>query len=310
MNYVIGSGLSGLIAGYILDWPVIGKDIGGQMKSPFPLGPRILEAAGESTWLIAKLGIQVPPMKEYTIGYKDKDGNVHDEPDHNFRAAYYAKTRLENDQSFISIPESIMTGGRKRLIGWDMEQLQLVQKLRSRVAIIPSNIINIFTSRKTLVLEDGTELKYDNLLSTIPLPTLNNLIGSPLERDLFKAFDTVFVEASSYDEIYSPTDYKDYVYVANHTIPHHRITRIGLNTYVYEYRADRYSGCFYSDPLYFKPMYKHIVKNCQIAKDLKLDSLLGIKLIGRYAEWYHGHKTEDVIRRSLDYANEVGAIRE
>jgi hypothetical protein len=308
-NYVIGAGISGLIVGYILGWPVIGKDIGGQMSSPFPLGPRILEECGETVWLISKLGVKLPPAREYKIGYMNQGGFIYDCPEQGFAEAYYAKTRLYDPRDLIWLPNSTMSGGKKYIKGWDLDSIGLVDILAERVDRVPFDVGMIFLGRHSLSLSNGSEMLYDRLISTIPLPTLDQLVGSPLKMSghTFRSFDTIFVQMTVNDP--SPVmGMFDYVYVANENIPYHRITRLQDTTYVYEFRSDRYPGIFKSrhdtDVI---PRRKFIGKNYQIVNEKKLLRVLDIDLIGRYAQWDHDIKIEDVIGRAIEYGKQMGS---
>ena len=62
-NYIIGGGISGLIASmYNKDFRIISRDIGGQFSEKF-LGPRILEVNQDSLYFLNPYSSKILPNK-------------------------------------------------------------------------------------------------------------------------------------------------------------------------------------------------------------------------------------------------------
>jgi hypothetical protein len=309
-SLVLGTGLSGLITGYILGWPVVGRGLGGQQSSSFPLGPRILEKTPDTEWLLGRLGIEATP-REFRIGYysPDLDNPWVDNPPSYFRAEYYKKTRGTDDVTLSS-----MSGGRNSIIGWDLNELNLVSRLLSRVPVIPQLVLKVETYPvKRLLLGnkqsvDGMDvlvpervLYPDNIINTIPLPIFLRLMNLDEVALEFKALPTMFVEVVSLEPLFE----YDYGYISTPTIPVHRITKISPQKYVLECRGDK--GYNPVELGIHNTVYNRhkIVPDCQIVQSKCVQEYAGVKMIGRYAEWDHSVKLEDVIRRARECYSEL-----
>jgi hypothetical protein len=294
-NYVLGSSLTGMIVANILGWPCIGGDLGGRSKAPFPLGPMILEKTEDTDWFLNRLGIKPGSPKRFNVGYLTT-GPIGLEPPEGFREAYYKKTRGIDTPS-----KSSMNRGRSYLEGWDIKAIDLMGKLAEATSTCLINPVAVDSTRNLINGIHG----YRRLVSTVPLPRLYGLCGWDEEAvNTFRAFDTQFVYISKsralrpfMDEM---TDKElDFVYCAGDQV-FHRVTRLDSDSVVMEVRGDREVP--YS--LLHGSQYKiYTVKECQIIpNDRTYNCIDGIDLIGRYAQWDHNIKLEDVIRRTRDYA--------
>lgn len=313
MNIVLGAGLTGLIAGYITGYPVLGREIGGQLNSPFPLGPRILERTPETEWLLANLGIQSNP-KTFKVGYYDH-GRLTDDPPVGFRETYYKKTRKDG-----TVTEDCMSGNKKHIVGWDIAEIKLIDLLKSRVNLIPEIATKIDTKLGNILLSDGKScIVYDNCINTIPANIFCRLADINLYE--FRAHTTIFALVKPISNIAMDNPYK-YIYFAEEEYPFHRLTKLDDRHAVLEFREDRwrkYDGHDIETSIgYFEVLDIIEHANCQIIDDLDLKGLWPIKFIGRYAQWKHGVKVEHTIRelvdmkpairRSMD-ANQMGRSR-
>ncbi len=295
---ILGGGISGLISGYILNAPVITREVGGQLNHPFPLGPRILEYTEETSWLLDQLGIK-RFMKTYHIGYMTKLG-VKDSPPEGFRERYYKKTRG------LDLPsDSSMSGGRSQIVGWDLESLNLISRLEESIKIIKAYITHIDIDYvqcfKPREFEDNQNLILSgvNLVNTLPLPLFLNL-SNPMSRtsrypcslDL-NSLDTYFFKVRALKDL---TQGFDYIYIDDPLDPIHRINRINEYTFILESRfLDIHKSNIHI-------LDTKVIMGSQIIKNGKVKCFNGTTMIGRYAQWDHSVKIEDVIRRAKQYA--------
>lgn len=293
MDLVLGSGISGILAGYILGYPVIGKEIGGQLKAPFPLGPRILEKTPATEWLMYSLNLYIQP-REFTVGYLCAD-IISSCPTLEFKEEYYKKTRGDGP-----VTSSCMSSGKSTIIGWDMDEIDLFRNLLKHVTVI-NETINSIQMDKSVKLSDGSIITCNNLINTIPAPIFHNLYGI-MDKD-FLAHDTIFLLVRPRNSKF--TTKFDYLYVACKEYPFHRITKLqgGQDLYVLELRGTRENNI--KDIIDFDILDTHTLKNCQIINNRGIRLIDNILMIGRFAQWDHSIKTEHVIGRLLD-AKQMG----
>jgi len=330
--YILGAGISGLILGYKLNSPVYGLYIGGQMRG-FTKGPRILEVDEASISLLKSLGIKAKP-RAFTVGYLNDDGLVTGTATEEERANYYLKTRGRE----ADVPPSVMSGGNTTIIGWDINEIELVDNLIRRVDYTNGYVDSIDFSENKVDIYLGNGSKaclpvYDGI-STINLRTLSKLIRQDL-RDIFyltqddrgnivkphknlaeldlSAYDTEFVRV--YTEVDLTRGY-DYLYCTGINTPINRITRIGNNEYCIEFRSDVAEIAWgYIHQLPVEALELDVIRFCQLrynhnVLELGLDDPdhygNRLKLCGRFARWQHSIKINDIIREADEYAKSMG----
>lgn len=288
MKVIIGGGISGLIAAfYNEDYFLISKDIGGQMVNNF-LGPRILEIDEYSEMFLDDLGIE-KVEKVAKIGFMDSE-EVKTESDSDFRLKYYLKSRCLDKA--LNIPDSIMSQGKNYINYYDVDWNYVVDKIKSKIKdkIINSNVSYIDVESNTLLLDDGRIIEYEDIISTIPAPIFYKLINETAGVE-FKFIPKLFIVV---DKINIDMKNFDYVYCLGNN-KFHRITKINDNKYAIEYTTkERYENIiknWYPSPkTYCQVLYGQIVSG-------KVDSFDNISFVGRFAEWKHGIKINNVIER-------------
>jgi len=284
-NYILGGGISGLICSFYTGWPIISKDIGGQMKFKvdWHLGPRYLHVDKFSTKLLGDLKIKAK-KKIIKIGH---DFNGAEGKTEAFREAYYLKTR-KNGRSAI---KSAGSGGKSEFESYDVDIQEIITKLFKACVdrVILHNASSVDTKAKEIILDNGKILKYDQIVSTIPAPIFKKI--NNLTMPDFKSLKKTFVLT---DTLYDLKD-KDYVYIAGEE-PYHRITKCleYPGKFILEFvgnDADRYKGSE--------------IERCELTIGQIQDSGLsnveieGVTFLGRYAEWKHNILTNDIIRKAI-----------
>lgn len=292
-KYIIGGGIAGLIAAYYKqDYQIIADDIGGQMAKK-GLGPRILEVNDNSANLLADLGYDIVNIKTAKIGYR-YENNFHDTITPEYRRAYYLKSRNLPNTPDVIVPDSAMSDGKNRIKYFDIEWKDLIGRLYEAVKdrVITSKVKKIDLKNKTLKIGDKKSLKFKKLISTIPAPVFCKLANITPEQPL-KSEKKIFVIVLA--NALDIKDY-DYVYYPEEHIEYHRITNLGKNRAAIEYTGNHFK------PIALMEKWKHIAFT---AKELghaqitggKLPDIPGVEFAGRYAEWNHDIKTDDLVGR-------------
>lgn len=282
MKYILGAGIAGLLMQEILKdegYTILTNSVGGQMKTEFPLGPRILHYSTKVNDFLLSVGIRENP-RNFKIGYFANDQLTSQiTPDQ--KAAYYYKTR-----GSVEVTPTTMSEGKNTIVGWDINDINLVDVLyeRNKAAIKVMPVERICPTNN--VINNG--LKYTDLISTIPLNVLQGLISD----DYFKypcITRGVYFHHVKYDRsnfLFKDTDY-DYIYNTDQGEPISRVTKLNQQEYIYE------AANFVSNPY----LVSYVKANTQITNELKLTEYEGIKLVGRYAQFDHSVKSNNIIEK-------------
>ena len=285
MNYIIGGGITGLILLELnKDYKLITDQIGGQLKMEVPTGPKILHHSTKVAQFLKSVGLNsFSYLKTFKVGYLVND-KIIDNLSKNDALFYYQKTRGRS-----SIPNStFLSEGKTMIAGYDMNELGLVNLLyeRNKDRIIHKKVNFIDTDYKTL---NGI-LQYDKLISTIDLQLLLKLLIIPvnLEKNLVHYY---LVEKTKKD-IFDVNPILSYVYDI-YNLDINRITKVDENKRIIESNNyTKFDG--------YK-VIKHIPLYTQLRYELKLKEIRGIKLVGRFAEYNHAVKANNIIE---EYFNE------
>lgn len=279
-NIVLGGGISGLLMLEILkgkNYIMFAKEnsIGGQLKNDFPLGPRILHYNQKTKAFLESIGINETP-RIYKVGYlvgNELKSQITAEE----RLRYYVKTRGNSN-----INATTMSEGKTQITGWDLNKLNLVEVLyeRNKHLIYPFDVNTIEVNNKLI----NNKYEYDNLTSTIPLEALQKIVQIQNKITYDTQRKDVYFHHVKYAFIFEGYDY---IYSVDGEF--NRITKINDREHVIE--ASR----LLSMPANCLQDLK--VANTQIVNELKLTDYHGIKLVGRYAQYDHGIKTNNIIEK-------------
>jgi hypothetical protein len=192
-----------------------------------------------------------------------------------------------------------MSDGKNEIDYYDDDWNDIISLLIKRnYPPIMGEILKIDIRQKLLSIKNPSSskieiLKYDNLISTLPAPLFYKLSGiKPLED--FKYASKIFVMTTKRN--IDIGDY-DYVYFPEKRYGFHRITKIGNERMCIEYTLinpnnenDRISH-------WCKLSYKtSSIKIGQIISG-SIEKFDNIEFLGRYAEWNHDVKINDVIQK-------------
>lgn len=335
---ILGTGITGLMLGYLTNSPVYGEALGGQMAG-MPKGPRILHRTEETEAFLKGLGLDLPP-RTFIVGYNKSPGAVPgpvaDKALPSDRIEYYKKTRGGTNPP----PGSVMSGGSNKIVGWDLNQINLVEILAERVNVIVSRVDEIdFESDTVKILRsDGVTqiMPLDGSVCTFSLPRLERLIVQDLheisflfEEDerVYKSRDSLNeLDLSSYDTTFLKVDTSslaipmvpapyDYIYCTSENNPINRVTRLDNQYCVFETRGDRYEETVdYLEAMGLDPGYCETIRFCQLKTSYRVKELAyertplkpRLHLCGRFASWDHGFKIDSVFKEAATYVKQMG----
>jgi len=286
MNYIIGGSTTGLVLLELLKgkgYKLLTNGIGGKLSSnDFSLGPRILHKTEATEKFLYNIGYFEPPTT-FKIGFV-RSGFLVDEVTEEQKLVYFQNTRGKQ----VEVNKTFLSEGKKEIVGWDLNDLNLVEKLyeRNQQSIIDMNVTSIDTYFKTI----NDSLKYDNLISTISLKSLSVLLDTvQLFNEVVKEKPAIFTLVIKKHNDYFDNKDLSYVYFLNHKNIK-RITKLNDSLRVVESKVN-----IRENDNYF-PL-KCIAVNCVLGKELKMKTYKGITLAGRFAQSDHSVKLNNVVER-------------
>ena len=307
-NYIIGAGPAGLIAAYYMkDYKVIDKSPLGQLRAPFIPGPRLLQATPNMETLIKELfpdwWINIQTAK---VGYLENEVTT-DIPSKGFKSKYVEKTRGTS-----AIEGSHLSEGKNEIDHIELGAMsqesyakvfnRLLEIIKERGQLIEKHIENIDIGNKTITFAgDGNDVGlttfYDKIVSTINLNILSKL-APEMDIDLTelttKGKSFYKTDYGSSESMSKPAYKHSYVYSAD--------TEWTRKTYF-----DSYIVYESVEPIASKTIEGNNVEMkfenlpIQIVKSKNIDSVNGIKMLGRFAQWNHKIKANEALDRVISW---------
>jgi hypothetical protein len=291
-KYIVGGGIAGLIASfYNPDFQIITDKIGGQMATE-SAGPRILEVNEYSETFLKDLGLKDLKTKVATIGYKVK-GKIINTIDEDLRRKYYLKSRCLKNAALV--PSSIMSDGKNTIeyfdINWDDIIFELISKIKCPII---GRVTDINIENKTLnIINKGHReiLNYDNLISTIPAPIFFNLADIVPDEEL-KYLRKIFIISNEY---FINTCGYDYIYYPENDYKFHRISKDRNGKIIIEFTTNENYMSILNE--WDKKSNHHVVIPIGQIQSGKVQKINNISFLGRYSEWDHDIKVDDIVRK-------------
>ena len=305
-KYILGAGPAGLIAAYYNeDYKVIDEKPLGQLNMPFIPGPRLLQNKDNMKWFVKAI---VPDLElkvqHAVIGYHDKDG-VYDMPDDNFKKKYSLRTRgKDSEGSHLSEGKTEIAHIEFGDYGEDSYKelfVRLLKIIEDRGQLIKTSVESIETDKKDIKFTDGTSSKYSNIISTLNLNVLRK-ISKNIDKEC-KAFK---FDLSTSTKCFYKCDYGFTLQQAMDS--GHPST---FYDYIYSIDADWTRCTYFRDYMVYesvKPIEgTHIQGNkidmkfenipLQIKRSIDIESMRSIRMLGRFAEWSHKVKANQVLAK-------------
>ena len=299
MKVILGTGMAGLMLGYYHpDAILIGKEIKGQINSKFNLGPRVIQCDDDTLELIQSLndGWGIGGVR---IGF-ERNEKVHAKSDDDFKREYSLITR-----NTTKVEPSFLSGGRNQFPviinlldpGKSFEILSeyLLSTIRERKqTIINNSVENINLDTKEIFLSNEETILYDSLYNTIPLNIFNSFLEKPIfNPEVFELGRKHFYkcEFKSQEEKFLSEGY-DYIY----SVDKEYTRKTYMDDYiVYETKHELPKS---KQSIQGNKILDSANLNIQIINQLNFKKFKDVEFVGRFAQWYHGILTNDVIRRA------------
>ena len=310
-NYILGGGPAGLIAAYYLkDHWVVDKKPLGQLNIPFIPGPRLLQYTPN----MLKLIVEVLPNSDVhteiaVIGYFENDA-VKDSPSKSFKKKYAKKTRGvdKSESSFLSEGMTEIKHIEIDDLGEDSYKFfftKLLDIIKERGQLLEKTIEQFNPWERTIKFTDGTEGNYTHIVSTLNLNIFKK-INSNFDDDDEFPFDLSTSNKCFYKTGYSesiedmikeqthPSLFYDYVYSADTDWTRKTFFRDYI---VYEsvqpIEGDSIEGN--------KILMKFENLPIQIKESQNCESMDNVDLLGRFAQWSHKMKANEVLDRVIKW---------
>lgn len=311
-NYIIGGGPAGLVFAFLNpDFKIIDANPMGQLNSQYQLGPRLIQQSPETDDFIRLFDSQINykwKLKTAFVGYLYENNEVTDFADDYFKRKYSLLTRgTENYES------SFLSEGKNQIqhyVLYDNDDSYSVlfntmfEVIEKRGQIIRKKVSSMFVKHKAIFVDDDfTLLHYDNLVSTVSLKILQKLLRYSTD------------EPNELDKLDLSTKNKNF-YVTKSPL------RLGNYNYIYSIRGDYTRKTYNNTQNYVvyeyeqaqegieeieghKVIYKAENLPIQIVKSLNLQKINDIHLLGRYAQWSHKTKLNEILQRTQQIVDEI-----
>jgi hypothetical protein len=296
-NFILGGGISGLICAYYNpSYTIISKNIGGQLKSPFPLGPQYLHYTPEIEELLMELKLPIT-TKEVKIGYYYKGKYITPKDSH--QREYWLKTR---DRT--GFQETCMMGRRDSFEAFTVSPKELAEALSLRVRNkILAEAYQVDLSERKILCWEG-EFKYDKLISTVPLPVflkLANKSGALSWKDVYFEYAQTKKDGILHRILWQEGKEFDFIYFPWIGVEFYRITKLEEPFCVLEYtHIPSYKA------YEIEVVKTHVLKYAKIISGSseeveKLDE--NLKFVGRYAKWDSKYFVHHAIKEAKKIAH-------
>jgi len=301
-NYILGAGPAGLIAAYYLkDFKVIDKKPLGQLNLPFIPGPRLLQATNNMKQFVKQICPDLEIKLEIAVIGFNEDDAVTDSPSQNFKANYAMKTRgkSQSESSFMSEGMTEIEHIEIGDYGEDSYKFlfeTLLKIIKDRGQLLETNVLNIKTYDRKIEIEGGDVLEYSNIISTLNLNLLKKL--TPNMEDMPHDLSTT-------KKCFYKTKYKNTI---DDMLAGKKHPSLWFD-YVYSIGTDWTRQTFFRDYIVYESVEPiegtHIQGNeidmkfenlpIQIKESLRIENIDGITMLGRFAEWDHQIKANEVL---------------
>tara|TARA_R110000787_G_scaffold217357_1_gene326201 strand:+ start:5932 stop:6867 length:936 start_codon:yes stop_codon:yes gene_type:complete len=308
-KYILGAGPAGLIAAYYLtDYKIIDKKPLGQLNLPFIPGPRLLQATDNMKEFVKSILPESEIKLEIAVIGFNEDGKVTDSPSKNFKANYAMKTRgiKQSESSFMSEGMTEIEHIEIDEHGEDSYKFlftTLLNIIKDRGQLIDSAVDKIEPFDKKIFI-DGKEFIYTQIVSTLNLNILKKITSSmeDMPHDL-----------STTKKCFYKAKYKNDLDVMLEEKTHPSL----WFDYVYSIGTNWTRQTFFRDYIVYESVDPiedtHIQGNeidlkfenlpIQIKESLRIENIDGIYMLGRFAEWDHQIKANEVLDKVKTWIN-------
>lgn len=310
-NFIIGGGVAGLIAGWHTGYKIIDSNPMGQLGLRFIPGIRILKDDMHAREFIDDvLGSAHMPIIDRVkikVGYENQMDKLV-ELTNSFKSDYSLLTRgkREYEKSFLSSGEKEYYA----LTMYDKDEnkidpndfyiylfTRIFQVLKNREKFISSRIEKIDLQRKHIFLANKDKYKYHKMISTIRLDQFFNACGlHPMNGGIRVSLN--IYKKNFYQCFYNNEKdielSKTFNYI--YSISHQYTRKTYFKEYIVYETIDPLSfGTTTIDGNVIMDKYEGIP--LQLANSIRIDSFEGVNFLGRFAQWDHSIKSNEIIQQ-------------
>lgn len=283
---ILGGGIAGLLQAYFNpDAVIITDQIGGQFSAKFQLGPKYLHVDDSTKRFFEEIDIK-PDIKKIKIGFF-YDGHIHSENTEENRKRYFEKTRGSSTEPY----KSVMSANKTEFDSFDIGVDDLIKIIKTKIdnKVILEKIEGIDLKNKEILTKSGN-LKYEQLISTIPMNTFLFLCDKSNIAKSFQSYPTTFIFSETLEHCpFNDFENYDYIYVSEPQFDFHRITKVPGGV-VFEYKGNNIKSLeCEKDRVEMK--VGQLVQN-----DINIDFKY-VKFFGRYANWRHNVLVNDLLKQ-------------
>tara|TARA_R110000744_G_scaffold110482_1_gene208394 strand:+ start:99 stop:1043 length:945 start_codon:yes stop_codon:yes gene_type:complete len=310
-KYILGAGPAGLIAAfYNKDYKIVDEKPLGQLNLPFIPGPRLLQATENMENFIKEVLPDSNITSEVAVIGFNKDGDISDKPSSKFKKAYAKKTRDRDtsESSFLSEGMTEIQHIEINGLGEDSYKFLFTELLKiivDRKQLVKTSIKKLCVLSNKIEFTDGTESDYHDIISTLNLNILKK-ITPHWDENMHYNLDTTnkcFYKADYCDSIEDMMDSKkhpslwyDYIYSADTNWTRQTFFRDYI---VYESVNPIEGTHIQGNEIQMK--FENLP--IQIKESHNIERMDGLTLLGRFAQWSHKIKANEVLDRVLELKN-------
>lgn len=309
MNYIIGGGVAGLTKAFLFeDYKIFDANPLGQIGGKWIFGPRIIKVDEYSKLFFdSKFNDNKDIIrKEIKILYHTAGNDFYQtQCDDNFKSEYSFITRGHRDfeKSYLSSGQNSIEIFFHKDPNVDIYRYvfeHMLDVIKSRGQIIECNVKFIDTIKRRIITEDE-QYEYSHVINTSNLNIFRNLVTKENfdnyvgEIDLSTENKNFLIAEQLEDERILISEDVHYVYSIGGVW-----TRKTLqNDYTVYEVINPYTGGAAAtfEGTFVRASFNNIP--IQIKKSAKIKEVLGIDMLGRYAEWDHSIKFNEVLGKVI-----------
>ena len=304
MNYILGAGPAGIAAAYCLEnFKVLDPNPLGQLRASFSPGPRLIQHNEYTEKFVKSLFGNEYEIKEASVGY-EVDGEIFSKPPSAFKSEYSLLTRDGTNSESSHLSEGKNKIKHIVIPRYGEDTYTAVMKhalavIRDREQLVSGRVEDLDTKNKKIYLEvfnsthTNDTVNYSNIINTLSLKLLKdmktfNLIDfldlETTNKSFYQCSNAELTNVENYDYIYSISGlYTRRTHFSNYVV----------------YESKDPIGVKVGDTIEGNKVMR-VVENLpiQIKSSIGLQSIDNMILLGRYAEWNHKVKIDQVLPRA------------
>lgn len=293
-KYILGAGLSSLCyAWYNPEYTIIGEDIGGRLNKEFFKNIIYFHKTSETENFLKDVGIPYKVKTQIIKYLKDNEITSYITIEDKINII---KKKLDDDN--FEVKDLNLSTSDYYISVLEFSMGDLITKLKEKVKIIAERIIRI-TDKE--IITESSNYEYTNIVSTLPANIFWKIYHKPKQLEL-KSKPVTFVLCDKEPSMGENVNY-DMIYVLDKNIKYTRISKKPgerdekkiLYEFTGEFSKDEVAKYL---PVGSNILEYYIDKQAIIYTDKNNIAPKDILFVGRFAEFSHSLKTQDVLKQA------------